>query len=117
MVKYKRALIKCRHCGKWTGWISRTKGGVKAIDTKCRCCHRRLRHTERRDEESNKYGPGRGAHNRSSSVIAFEPTRDDVDVCREAAFRNSIGQIDKAKYLDKKMGFVKAKNWDDVRLR
>jgi hypothetical protein len=110
-MKYKRALIKCRHCGKWTGWISRTKGGVKAIDTKCRCCHRRLRHTERRDEGSNKYGPGRGAHNRSSSVIAFEPTREDVDVCRLAAKRNEMGQLQYAQYIGAPNGFVKAKDY------
>ena len=116
-MKYKRALLKCRKCGKWSAWISRTKGGVKAIDTRCRCCRARLRHTERRDESSNKYGPGRGAHNRQTSVAQFEPTRDGVDVCREAAFRNTIGQIDKANHLNKKMGFVKAKDWDEVRLR
>tara|TARA_Y100001963_G_scaffold109448_1_gene151347 strand:+ start:1436 stop:1708 length:273 start_codon:yes stop_codon:yes gene_type:complete len=90
---------------------------VNAIDTRCRCCRGRLRHTERRDEGANKSGPGRGAHNYRSSVAAFEPVKDGVDVCREAAFRNSIGQIDRAHHLGKKMGFVKAKDWDDVRLR
>jgi len=108
-MRYKRALIKCRRCGKWSGWISRTKGGVKAIDTTCSCCGRRLRHTERRDN--------RGAHNRTTSVSSFEATRDDVDVKRIAASRNSRGQMEKADLLGKSRGFVKAKDWDDVRLR
>ena len=108
-LKYKRALIQCRRCGKWSGWISRTKGGVKAVDTICSCCGRRLRHTEQGDK--------RGAHNRTKSVTSFEPTITSVDVKREAAFRNTIGQIDRAHYFGKSMGFVKAKDWDDVRLR
>ena len=119
-MKYKRALIQCRKCGKWSGWISRTKGGVKAIDTTCSCCGRRLRHTERRDEGRqyiNCYRPGRGAHNRTISVARFIPCSSDVDVKREAASRNSRGQINKAHLHNRKMTFVKAKDWDDVRLR
>lgn len=119
-MRYKRALIKCRRCGKWSGWISRTKGGVKAIDTTCSCCGRRLRHTERPDANRqfvNCHRPGRGAHNRSTSIIRFEPCRISVDVKREAASRNSRGQITLAKSLGKSQGFVKAKDWDDVRLR
>ena len=108
-MKYKRALIKCRRCGKWSGWISRTKGGVKAIDTTCSCCGRRLRHTERRDN--------RGAHNRTTSVSSFEACMNSVDVKREAASRNSRGQMDRARVHNKTQGFVKAKDWDDVRLR
>ena len=119
-MRYKRALIKCRRCGKWSGWISRTEGGVKAVDTTCSCCGARLRHTERRDEGrqfNNCYRPGRGAHNRTTSVTRFHPCSSDVDVKREAASRNSRGQMDKARHLDKTQGFVLAKDWDDVRLR
>ena len=108
-MRYKRALINCRRCGKWSGWISRTKGGVKTIDTRCSCCGARLRHTEQRDN--------RGAHNRTTSVSSFEPCGIREDVKREAAFRNTIGQIDRAKHYGKKMTFVKATEWDDVRLR
>jgi len=108
-MRYKRALIKCRRCGKWSGWISRTEGGVKTIDTTCSCCGRRLRHTER--------GDNRGAHNRTTSVSSFEACTPSVDVKREAASRNSRGQMDRAKFLGKSQGFVPGKNWDDVRLR
>ena len=108
-MKYKRALIKCRQCGKWSGWISRTKGGVKAVDTTCSCCGARLRHTERRDN--------RGAHNRTTSVSSFEACTSSIDVKREAASRNSRGQMNKAEFYDRSMTFVKAKDWDDVRLR
>ena len=79
-----------------------------------------MRHTDRPDANRqfvHCYRPGRGAHNRSTSIIRFEPTRIDVDVKREAASRNSRGQMDKALNLDKTQGFVKAKDWDDVRLR
>ena len=79
-----------------------------------------MRHTERPDANRqfvNCYRPGRGAHNRSTSIIRFEPTRIDVDVKREAASRNARGQMDKADLLGKSQGFVKAKDWDDVRLR
>ena len=120
LMRYKRALIQCRRCGKWSGWISRRKRGVKVIDTICSCCGRRLRHTERPDANRqfvNCYRPGRGAHNRSTSIIRFEPCRISVDVKREAALRNSRGQMDKADLLGKSQGFVKAKDWDDVRLR
>ena len=122
-MRYKRALIKCRRCGKWSGWISRTEGGVKAIDTTCSCCGRRLRHTENADPKRqyvNCYRPGRGAHNRTSSVSRFEPTREDVDVKKIAGERNSRGQWNKAHMLGKKpqhVRFVKAKDYDDLRLR
>lgn len=82
---------------------------MKQVDTTCSCCGRRLRHTERRDN--------RGAHNRTTSVSSFEACTLSVDVKREAASRNSRGQMDKALHLDKTQGFVKAKDWDDVRLR
>ena len=108
-MRYKRALIKCRRCGKWSGWISRTRGGVKRINTTCSCCGRRLRHTERPD--------ARGAHNRSTSVSAFEACTPVVDVKREAASRNKNGQTDRAYFYGKFWGFVKAKDWNDVRLR
>jgi len=119
-MKYKRALIMCRRCGKWSGWISRTKGGIKAIDTTCSCCGRRLRHTEHPDRARQMiscYRPGRGAHNRNTSVSRFIPCTSDFDVKREAARRNARGQFDKAEYLDREMTFVKAKDYDDVRLR
>ena len=90
------------------------------IDTICSCCGRRLRHTERPDANRqfvNCYRPGRGAHKRSTAIIRFEPTRIDVDVKREAASRNRRGQMDKAELLEKEIGFVKAKDWDNVRLR
>ena len=90
------------------------------IDTICSCCGRRLRHTERPDANRqfvNCYRPGRGAHNRSTSIIRFEPCRISVDVKREAASRNSRGQMDLSLAWNKSQGFVKAKDWDDVRLR
>lgn len=119
-MKYKRALIQCRRCGKWSGWISRTEGGVKTIDTTCSCCGRRLRHTENADPNRqyvNCYRPGRGAHNRTSSIIRFEACHDDVAVKQVAASRNSRGQMEKADLLGRSQGFVKAKDYDDVRLR
>ena len=108
-MRYKRALLKCRRCGKWSGWISRTKGGVKQIDTRCSPCGARLRHTERRDN--------RGAHNRTTSVSEFIACSSSTNVKREAAKKNTIGQIDRAKYFGKKMTFVKGTEWDHVRLR
>jgi hypothetical protein len=119
-MRYKRALIKCQRCGKWSGWISRTKGGVKRIDTTCSCCGARLRHTERRDSTRsyvNCYRPGRGAHNRTISVSRFIPVGSNVDVKQLAAYKNKKGQMDRAKHYGKKMTFVKGTEWDDVRLR
>jgi hypothetical protein len=119
-MKYRRALIMCAKCKRWSGWISRTKGGVKRIDTRCSCCGSRLRHTEHPDKDRqfiNCYRPGRGAHNRSQSVFKFIPCTSNIDVKREAARRNARGQFDKAEYLDRAMTFVKAKDWDDVRLK
>lgn len=118
-MRYKRALIQCCRCGKWSGWISRTKGGVKAIDTRCSPCGARLRHTERPDEGrqfNNCYRPGRGAHNRTTSVARFIPCTSDVDVKREAASRNT-NVLWRTKAFDDKRGFVKAKDYDDVRRR
>ena len=119
-MKYRRALIMCAKCKRWSGWISRTKGGVKRIDTRCSCCGSRLRHTEHPDRARqyvNCYRPGRGAHNRSQSVLKFIPCTSDFDVKREAGRRNARGQFNKAQFDDRGMTFVKAKDWDDVRLR
>lgn len=82
-MKYSCALLRCAKCNKWSGWISRTKGGVNAIDTICSPCGARLRHTERRDVSRSKisaYHPGRGAHNRTKSVraVLFQPKGTDV---------------------------------------
>lgn len=82
-MKYHCALLRCAKCGKWSGWISRTKEGVNAIDTTCSPCGARLRHTERRDTSRSRisaYHPGRGAHNRTKSVraVLMQPKGTDV---------------------------------------
>jgi len=104
-MKYHCALIRCARCGKWSGWISRTKGGVNAIDTVCSCCGKRLRHTERRDPTRSKisaYHPGRGAHNRTNSVrgILFQPKGTDVKAAAARLNKRSgQGGFKKAKEL------------------
>jgi hypothetical protein len=72
-MKIERALLLCARCGNWSGWISRTKGGVKRIDTICSCCGARLKGTpdyfrDRSRQFINAYRPGRGAHNRGQSI-------------------------------------------------
>jgi hypothetical protein len=104
-MRYHCALIRCARCAKWSGWISRTKGGVKAIDTVCSCCGKRLRYTEHRDTSRSKisaYHPGRGAHNRTNSVrgVLFQPKGTDVKAAAARLNKRSgKGGFKKAKDL------------------
>lgn len=93
-MKIERALLLCAKCRKWSGWISRTKGGVKRIDTRCSPCGSRLRGTPDywRDidrQYRNSYRKGRGAHNRSESISKLIPVNDNVPVKRLAGFYNT----------------------------
>jgi uncharacterized C2H2 Zn-finger protein len=93
-MKIKRALLLCAKCRKWSGWISRTKGGVKRIDTRCSPCGARLRGTPDywRDvnrQYRNAYRTGRGAHNRSESIARLIPVENHVPVKRLAGAYNT----------------------------
>jgi len=93
-MKIERALLLCAKCRKWSGWISRTKGGVKRIDTRCSPCGARLRGTPDywRDvnrQHRNAYQRGRGAHNRSESISKLIPVDNHVPVKRLAGAYNT----------------------------
>ena len=92
-MKIKRAMLLCAKCRKWSGWISRTNGGVKRIDTRCSPCGARLRGTPDywRDMDRqyrNAYRKGRGAHNRTESIIKLIPVNSDVPVKKLAGMYN-----------------------------
>lgn len=38
-------IMLCTRCRRWTSYKSNKKGGVKRIDTVCRVCSARIRHT------------------------------------------------------------------------
>jgi hypothetical protein len=93
-MKIERALLLCAKCRKWSGWISRTNGGVKQIDTRCSPCGARLRGTPDywRDvnrQYRNAYRTGRGAHNRSESISKLIPVDNHVPVKRLAGAYNT----------------------------
>jgi hypothetical protein len=93
-MKLKRALLLCAKCRKWSGWISRTNGGVKRIDTRCSPCGARLRGTPDYWRDVNRqyrncYRNGRGAHNRSESIVKLIPVNDDVPVKKLAGLYNT----------------------------
>lgn len=93
-MKIQRALLLCAKCRKWSGWISRTKGGVKRIDTRCSPCGARLRGTPDywRDvnrQYRNAYRTGRGAHNRSESITRLIPVENSIPVKRLAGYYNT----------------------------
>lgn len=92
MTGKKRALLRCRRCGDWSGWISRSKGGVNAINTTCSSCGKRLRYTFDPDPKGwkNAYRPGRGAHNRTYSVSQIIRCRSTDDVKKLASERNRM---------------------------
>jgi hypothetical protein len=85
-----RAVLRCRRCGDYSGWISRSKGGVKAINTTCSSCGKRLRYTFDPDPKGwkNAYRSGRGAHNRTYSVSRLIPYRSTDNVKKIAAELN-----------------------------
>ena len=93
-MKIERALLLCAKCRKWSGWISRTKGGVKRIDTRCSPCGARLRGTPDywRDidrQYRNAYRKGRGAHNRSESILKLIPVSNNIPVKKLAGMYNT----------------------------
>lgn len=107
IMKIERAVLLCSKCRKWSGWISRTKGGVKAIDTRCSPCGARLRGTpdywrDRGRQYINAYRPGRGAHNRSQSIKRLIVYDNGTNVKALASQYNTKG-IPKGKE-----GFTKA---------
>ena len=69
MKPWKAGVLLCRQCGWCSAWRSRKKGGQKTIDTPCRVCGARLRHTFSPDPDRNwSHYKGRGAHTRRRSV-------------------------------------------------
>lgn len=81
------ALLKCRHCGWWTGWKSSKEEGVKRIDTICGVCARRLRHSERRPTwswEQKTVAPanatGSGFHRKYRSSVSTARTISNPNV-------------------------------------
>ena len=69
------AMLLCAKCKWWTAYKS-TRGGVNRIDTICRVCGARLRHTHRPRAYSTfqgiklAYGPiGKGGYQRYRSVL------------------------------------------------
>lgn len=74
MDKIEAALLSCIRCKYFTAYRSRKKGGVHMIDTLCRVCGSRLRHTARYQNYWTLQGvvlgfrQGPGGHNVSRSV-------------------------------------------------
>lgn len=114
-MKIERAVLLCARCRQFTGWISRTKGGVKRIDTRCSVCGARLKGTPHffRDRSRSKMGayhPGRGAHNRTQSIARLIIYDTKVNVKLKASEnnrRNRSLQLAKGQ-----KGFETAKNRD-----
>ena len=92
--------MRCRKCRKWTAYKS-TKGGVERIDTICKVCGARIRHTHRFKPYTMfqgvklYYGIGKGGYQRFRSII-------DIIVCNNenpnflASFMNKQEQKRKA---------------------
>jgi hypothetical protein len=97
-MRIERALLLCARCGNWSGWISRTKGGVKRIDTICSCCSARLKGTpdyfrDRGRQFINSYRPGRGAHNRGESIKRLIVMDSKVNVKLKASEMNRANRV------------------------
>jgi hypothetical protein len=70
MKPWRAGVLLCRQCGWFSAWRSRKKGGQRTIDTPCRVCGARLRHTFSPDPNRPRKSitHGRGAHTRRKSV-------------------------------------------------
>jgi hypothetical protein len=93
-MRWRAAILQCKKCGWYSGWKARRNRGVKTIDTLCSVCNSRLRHTPSPDEGQagwGSYRPGRGAHNRGSSVSRAWRARPST-VKKEARDMNKARQ-------------------------
>ena len=102
-MKVKACIMRCKKCRKWTAYKS-SKGGVERIDTICKVCGARIRHTHRFKPYTMfqgvklYYGIGKGGYQRFSSII-------DIIVCNNenpnvlASFMNQQEQKRKARMM------------------
>jgi hypothetical protein len=110
-MRISRALLLCNSCRSWSGWISRTKGGVKRIDTRCSVCGARLKGTpdyfrDTKRQYRHAYAPGRGAHNRGQSIKRMQVFDGNEPVKKMASERNRSQR----RVLMGREGFETAKN-------
>jgi hypothetical protein len=104
-MKLKACVMLCKKCQKWTAYKS-TKGGVKRIDTICKVCGSRIRHTHRPRPFTRfqgiklRYGSiGSGGYQSFSSILDLIPIYDDKNPNKMASRMNKDIQRRKGRMM------------------
>jgi len=104
-MKLKACVMLCKKCKKWTAYKS-TKGGVERIDTICKICGARIRHTHRPRPFTRFQGVklrwgvrGKGAYQSFSSILDLIPIHDNKNPNKMASKLNKDIQKRKGRMM------------------